>query len=157
MQLSWLTSSTFRHSKYLFQNLWRVSKPTSNKQATNRWSIFSCRVASWLIQVLAKSNESWTSTKYWNIFFSSKSDQYRVWQVLRLMSTDKWLQTFSYNLSSLALNSLLAKLNNWGCWTKVQHPGDIHHKQYQKTRVKSVEVCTCIHTHIHFFLLTLGD
>ena len=32
----------------LFQNSWRVPKPTS----TERWSIFSCGAASWLIRIL---------------------------------------------------------------------------------------------------------
>ena len=31
------------------------------------------------------------SAKRWNMFFSSKCDEYRVWWVLKMMSTEAWL------------------------------------------------------------------
>ena len=75
-----------------FQSLWRVPKPTS----TQWWSIVSCGVASWLTQVLASVIESWASAQCWNFFFLPKYDKYKVWQVLRLMSTEVWLYLASF-------------------------------------------------------------
>ena len=71
----------------LFRNSWRVSKPTGTK----RWSMFSCRAATWLMHILAAW---WVLSKRWvlkHFFFLSTCDEYRVWHILRLTSAEVWL------------------------------------------------------------------
>lgn len=38
-----------------------------------------------------KWGESWASAKGWNSFFLSKREEYRVWRVPKLMTTEEWL------------------------------------------------------------------
>ena len=77
---------------YLFRNLWLSAETDQYRTSDEWWSIFSCAVVVWLTEVLASATSSWAGAECWNIFFSSKCNEYRVWPILNLTSTTNvWL------------------------------------------------------------------
>ena len=74
------------HARHSFLGLVRSAEAA----CTDRASIPSGGAAPQLTSS-SKGDQSQASTEWWNIFFSSKLNKYRVWWVLRPTSTEVWL------------------------------------------------------------------